>query len=245
MMATLRAEGIRLWSVRTTAVLTVLLLTACVGPIILMAILYDVDYQGPIDAGDLGKCVSIVHVLAIVFVGSHTATEIRTGAFTTSFLTQGKRWPPLLAQYAVASLHLITCYVAGLALATTAAIFVYPDGLDMSARGRLYLGAYLVVVLAWCAITMSLAVLTRSAAASIAGPLTWMLLLEQLISVVPMLDGVVPWLPFTAGLDILASILRESADGIPWARGLLALACPTVALAAAALFTHIYRDAPQ
>src|SRR5699024_12033172 len=32
------------------------------------------------DAGDLGKCVSIFHVLAIVFAGTHTATEINAGS---------------------------------------------------------------------------------------------------------------------------------------------------------------------
>src|SRR5699024_11994287 len=57
-----------------------LLIGCCVGPIVLMGIVYDPAYRGPIDAGDLGKCVSIFHVLAIVFAGTHTATEINAGS---------------------------------------------------------------------------------------------------------------------------------------------------------------------
>src|SRR5699024_12631965 len=75
-----------------TGIFAALLIGCCVGPIVLMGIVYDPAYRGPIDAGDLGKCVSIFHVLAIVFAGTHTATEINAGSTALSFLTQKSRW---------------------------------------------------------------------------------------------------------------------------------------------------------
>src|SRR5699024_11266344 len=84
-----------------TCALPILLIGCCVGPIVLMGIVYDPAYRGPIDAGDLGKCVSIFHVLAIVFAGTHTATEINAGSTALSFLTQKSRWASLAAQAAV------------------------------------------------------------------------------------------------------------------------------------------------
>src|SRR5699024_995843 len=83
----------------------------CVGPITLMGIVYDPAYRGPIDAGDLGKCVSIFHVLAIVFAGTHAATEIRAGSTALSFLTQRTRWTSLAAQAAVQWAFLASAYV--------------------------------------------------------------------------------------------------------------------------------------
>src|SRR5699024_218799 len=76
----LTAEVRRLLTVRSTGIFAALLIGCCVGPIVLMGIVYDPAYRGPIDAGDLGKCVSIFHVLAIVFAGTHTATEINAGS---------------------------------------------------------------------------------------------------------------------------------------------------------------------
>src|SRR5699024_4043552 len=79
-----------------TGIFAALLIGCCVGPNVLMGIVYDPAYRGPIDAGDLGKCVSIFHVLAIVFAGTHTATEINAGSTALSFLTQKSRWASLV-----------------------------------------------------------------------------------------------------------------------------------------------------
>lgn len=92
MTRALTAEVRRLLTVRSTGIFAALLIGCCVGPIVLMGIVYDPAYRGPIDAGDLGKCVSIFHVLAIVFAGTHTATEINAGSTALSFLTQKSRW---------------------------------------------------------------------------------------------------------------------------------------------------------
>src|SRR5699024_12351156 len=97
------------------------------------------------DAGDLGKCVSIFHVLAIVFAGTHTATEINAGSTALSFLTQKSRWASLAAQAAVQWAFLACAYVVGIGLALVAATF-YPDGLAVSPRRRACRAACLPVV---------------------------------------------------------------------------------------------------
>src|SRR5699024_4972679 len=177
MTRALTAEVRRLLTVRSTGIFAALLIGCCVGPIVLMGIVYDPAYRGPIDAGDLGKCVSIFHVLALVFAGTHTATEINAGSTALSFLTQKSRWASLAAQAAVQWAFLAFAYVVGIGLALVAARF-YPDGLAMSPRGWAYLAAYLLVVLLWVTMATALAVLTRSVAVSVAAPITWMLLIE-------------------------------------------------------------------
>src|SRR5699024_6942111 len=97
----LTAEVRQLLTVRSTSSFAALLIGCCVGTIVLIGSAYDPPCLGPIDAGDLGKCVSIVHVLAIVFAGTHTATEINAGSTALSFLTQKSRWASLVVQAAV------------------------------------------------------------------------------------------------------------------------------------------------
>ena len=233
----------RLWTLRSTAVYSVLLIGSCVGPIILMTFLYDIEYQGPIDAGDLGKCASIFHMLAVVFAGASAATEIRSGSTEVSFLTQRRRWTSFAAQLLATSSFLSLTYVIGMALAFVAAQF-YPDGLIMSAKGWSYLGVYLSIILVWGVVAMSLAVLTRSVAAAIAVPLVWMLLLEQLMSMVPMLAPVMNWMPFSAGMELLGRVLAESpvaAGSIPAVVLLSGLASM---FSAAGLLCHTRRDVP-
>src|SRR5699024_12008364 len=82
--------------------------------------------------------------LAIVFAGTHAATEIRAGSTALSFLTQRTRWTSLAAQAAVQWAFLASAYVVGIGLALVAATF-YPDGLAMTPRGWAYLAAYLLV----------------------------------------------------------------------------------------------------
>src|SRR5690625_6183583 len=99
-----------------------------------MGLIYDPAYQGPIDASDLGKCVSIFHVLAIAFTGTYTATEIRSGSPAISFLTQKHRQSSLIAQYVVTSVFLTLTYLVGTCLSLGAAPFS-PAGLVLNGRG--------------------------------------------------------------------------------------------------------------
>src|SRR5699024_11097617 len=162
----LTAEVRRLLTVRSTGIFAALLIGCCVGPIVLMGIVYDPAYRGPIDAGDLGKCVSIFHVLAIVFAGTHTATEINAGSTALAFLT-------------------------------------------------------------------------RSGAVSVAAPITWMLLIEQLASMVPMLEAITPWLPFNASHMLLAQALGEAPAGMSVWPPAVALLVPALGLAGAGLCAHV------
>ncbi|MEY8566498.1 ABC transporter permease [Corynebacteriaceae bacterium 7-707] len=243
MSSAVRAEVRRLLSLHSTAIFAALLIGCCFGPIIVMGLIYDPDYQGPINAGDLGKCVSIFHVLAIVFAGAYTATEVRSGSPAISLLTQKRRWCSLAAQYAVTSIFLTLTYVVGMGLALVTALF-YPDGLNVSDRGWVYLGFYGVIVLLWCLMTISLAVITRSLATAVAVPIVWMLLIEQLMIQIPMLEKLTPWLPFTAGHSLLSRTLGDgNTDGIT-ATTIFAVLIPVLILIGTAVVLHMNRDAP-
>ncbi|MFI2562458.1 ABC transporter permease, partial [Nocardia farcinica] len=74
-----------------------------------------------------------------------------------------------------------------------------------------------------------------------AGPLVWMLLLEQLMAMVPMLDPVLHWMPFTAGLDLAAIVLGEQSG--PPVPAIVVLAAMVTVFGAAALGGHTRRDA--
>lgn len=239
----IRAERLRLLSLRSTAVFATLLVCSCVAPIILMGLIYDPAYQGPIDASDLGKCVSIFHVLAIAFTGTYTATEIRSGSPAISFLTQKHRQSSLIAQYVVTSVFLTLTYLVGMCLSLGAALF-YPDGLVLNGRGWAYLGLYAVIVLLWSLIAMSIAVITRSIAVAVAAPITWMLLIEQLIVQIPMLEEITPWLPFTASHSLLTRTLGEGSTVGTTVSSTLAILIPVLVLIGTASILHSKRDAP-
>src|SRR5699024_7096505 len=125
-------------SEHSTGIFAVLRIGCCVDPILLMVIVYDPSYSGPVVAAVPSKCVSIVHVLAGAFVGTHAATAIRARSTALSFLTQRTRWTSLAAQAAVQWAFLASAYVVGIGLALVAATF-YPDGLAMTPRGWAYL----------------------------------------------------------------------------------------------------------
>src|SRR5699024_1240607 len=112
---------------------------------------------------------------------------------------------------------------------------------SMSPRRCAYLAAYLLVVLLWVTMATALAFLTRSVAVSVAAPLTWMLLIEQLASMVPMLDAITPWLPFNASHMPLAQALGEARAGMPVWLAAVRLLVPPLGLAGARLCAHVRR----
>src|SRR5699024_5093339 len=84
-------------------------------------------------------------------------------------------------------------------------------------------------------------VLTRSVAVSVAAPITWMLLIEQLASMVPMLEAITPWLPFNASHMLLAQALGEAPAGMSVWPPAVALLVPALGLAGAGLCAHVRR----
>src|SRR5699024_12055409 len=131
-------------------------------------------------------------------------------------------------------------YVVAFGLALVAATF-YPGGLAMSPRGWAYLAAYLLVVLLGATMATALAVLTRSVAVSVAAPITWMPLIEQLASMVPMLEAITPWLPFNASHMLLAQARGDAAAGMRVSPPAVALLVPALGLAGAGLCAHVRR----
>src|SRR5699024_2350860 len=118
----------------------------------------------------------------------------------------------------------------------------YPDGLAMSPRGWAYLAAYLLVVLLWVTMAAALAVLTRSVAVSVAAPVTWMPLVEQLASMVLLLESLTPWLPYNASHMLHALALGEAPAGMSVWPPAVALLVPALGLAGAGLCAHVRRD---
>src|SRR5699024_8203575 len=104
------------------------------------------------------------------------------------------------------------------------------------------LAAYLLVVLLWVTMATALAVLTRSVAVSVAAPITRMLLIEQLASMVPMLEAFTPWLPFNASHMLLAQALGEAPAGMSVWPPAVPLLVPALGLAGAGLCAHVRRD---
>ncbi|MCV7592117.1 ABC-2 type transport system permease protein [Micrococcus sp. 140720015-1] len=241
MINAIHADLRRLATLRSTWIYAILLTGACYGPIILMTLLYNVEYAGPIDAGDLGKCASIFQMVAIVFAGATVATEIRNGSVGISFLTQRRRWTSLASGAVVGTIFLTVTYVVGMALAILVAQF-YPDSITIGSRGWPYLAAQLLVILIWALAAAALAVTTRSIAASVAIPIVWMLLIENLIAMVPMLKDLINWMPFNAGHAMLGHVLGESTAS-PWP-GVIVLTVLTLLATTAAATTHTQRDIP-
>src|SRR5699024_825159 len=82
----------------------------------------------------------------------------------------------------------------------------------------------------------------RSVAVSVAAPITWMLLIEQLASMVPMLEAITPWLPFNASHMLLAQALGEAPAGMSVWPPAVPLLVPVLGLAGAGLCAHVRWD---
>lgn len=210
MLSAMKAEALRLSTLRSTLVYAILLTGSLYGPPVLL-VLFARDGASPITAADLGQCVMIFLLVTIVFAGASTATEIRRGSTGVSFLTQRLRWPSLLARLIVLAFFVTAMYILGMILAL-GVCSLHPAGVDLSGGGWTYLCIYLFQILFWIAIAMNLAVLTRSTAAAVALPMAWLLLIENLISAVPItfLQTVAQWTPSNNWALILGEVYSSS-----------------------------------
>src|SRR5699024_9050308 len=127
----------------------------------------------------------------------------------------------------------------GLALVTVTANL---DVLAMTSRGWAFLAAYLLVVLLRAALATALAVLTRSVSVAVAAPITSLLPIVQLASVVPILEAITRCPPFNASHMLLAQALGEAPAGVSVWSPAVALLVPALALAGAGLCAHVRRD---
>ena len=187
-------------------------------------------------------------IVAIVFAGAATAGEIRRGSLGVSFLTQRSRWPSYLARIIVACAFIALNYIVGMAL-TLGVFNVGSAQVDLSGGGWNYLGINLLSTLSFVAITIGLAAVTRSTAASIALPLAWLLFIESLLAAVPIkaFQEIAQWTPLMNWSFLFGEAYPPAASGFITHGVGGAIAAVTVSTAiflAGGWYSHVARDVP-
>lgn len=246
MLSALKAETLRLLTLRSTLVYAILLTGALYGPPVLVVLLG--EGNSTYTASDIGQFAMIFMIVAIVFAGSSTAGEIRRGSLGVTFLSQRHRWVSYFARLIVAAVYISVLYVIGLILAW--GVFVAgSDTVDLSDGGWAYLGLVLVQILSFVFITSGIAALTRSTAAAIALPLAWLLLIESLLASVPIkaFENIAQWTPLQ-NWSFLLGKTYEPASSAFITHGVLAAAgavtVVTLVFIAGGCLAHIKRDIP-
>lgn len=248
MLSAIKAEAFRLGTLRSTLLYSILLTGALYGPPVLL-VLFARDGDSAISTGDLGQCAWIFLLVAVVFAGASTVAEIRRGSTSISFLTQPARWTSFLARLIVICVYLTGMYIVGL-IAAIGVSSLHPEGVDLSGGGWAYMGLYLLQILFWAAIAMSLAVLTRSTAASVTIPMAWLLLIESLLSAVPIsfFQSVAEWTPSNNWSLLLAQALSTSYSSplVPHgvAEAVAAVGATCIVFLGAGWYTYVKRDIP-
>lgn len=242
MTSSFRADCVRLLSIRSTWVYFLLLIGLFVSPVILVVLVLGGDATRPLQANDLVTCADLFHVIAIIFSGATVATEIRHGALTVNFLTQRGRWRSMVSGCLIGASFVTLTYSIGVLLALVIGEF-YPKGVEIDTRGFQFLVVELLVILVWCLVAGSLAILTRSVAASVAIPLIWILLIENLLAAIPSIQSLASWMPYGAGRKLIENVLGIS-DGDP-TRCVVSLILLGVLCSIPASISYIKHDVPM
>lgn len=173
----LRAEVTKLLSLRSTLVYAILLTGSLYGPVTLV-VLFGEDNVG-LDWPTMVFGYPIFQLIAIIFAASFTAGDIRNHLHAEAFLTQAGRWQWVIAKIIVTSVLTTVLYLVGVLLSL---------GLGAALGGNLILGAdqqYFYVSLIgsvlFAAMTVGLSCLIRGQVASVAVPVTWVLVLDGMI----------------------------------------------------------------
>ena len=164
-----------------------------------------------------GLGMAVVMVMATLAV----TTEYSVGMIRTTFLAVPNRTVALLAKTVVVSL------VAGLiglitAFGSWAVGLVLMPGADLALHGatewRQAGGASLVYLVA-AVFAVAVGVLVRHTAGAVAIVLTWALMVEQLLALIPGFESIVTWLPFQAAKQFLLAGQTPEGLGLteqPW-----------------------------
>ena len=250
MFSAIKAEILRLISLRSTLVYAILLTGALYGPPVLIVAFADSGSgsAGAITAADLSQCAMIFLLVAIAFAGASTATEIRRGATGVSFLTQRLRWPSFFGRLVVIAVFLTLMYVLGMGLAL-AVSSLHSAGFDLSDGGWTYMSLFLVQILFWAILAACIAVLTRSTVVAVALPMAWVLLIETLISIVPLapLQAVAKWTPLNNWTLLLSEIYPGAGGAMINHSAGVAVTAVTGCIAIfiiGAWVSHVKRDIP-
>ncbi len=190
-----------------------------------------------------GLGMAVVMVMATLAV----TTEYSVGMIRTTFLAVPNRTVSLLAKAAVVA---VTAGLIGLitAFGSWAMGLVLMPGADLALHGatewRQVAGVGLVFLVA-AVFAVAVGVLVRHTAGAVAIVLTWAMMVEQLLALIPGFESVVTWLPFQAAKQFLLAGQTPEGLGLteqPWV-ALGYFAAVSVGLLAVAIGVARRRDA--
>jgi ABC-2 type transport system permease protein len=244
-MSFIAAERIKLTSTRSPWWCAALGFTATIGVAsISMGAEGTAGFSGvPSTQLGYGLGMAVVMVMATLAV----TTEYSVGMIKTTFLAVPNRTAALLAKTFVVSLG------AGLigllaAFGSWALGLVLLPGADLGLHGSAewrQVGGVGLVYLTAAVIAVAVGILVRHTAGAVTLVLTWALMVEQLLALIPGFESAATWLPFQAAKHFLLAGQTPDGTGLtgqPWlAMGYFAMV--SVGLLAAAIAVARRRDA--
>jgi ABC-2 type transport system permease protein len=162
--------------------------------------------------------MAVVMVMATLAV----TTEYSIGMIKTTFLAVPNRTAALLAKTLVVAL---SAGLVGLvsAFGAWALGLVLIPGTDLTLHGMTewrQVGGVGLVYLAAAVFAVAVGILVRHTAGAVALVLTWALMIEQLLTLIPGFESVSTWLPFQAAKHFLLAGETPAGTGLtgqPWA----------------------------
>jgi ABC-2 type transport system permease protein len=164
-----------------------------------------------------GLGMAVVMVMATLAV----TTEYSVGMIRTTLLAVPHRTTALLAKTAVVS---VAAGLVGLvaAFGSWAAGLALMPGADLALHGATewrQVGGVGLVYLVAAVFAVAVGILVRHTAGAVALVLTWALMVEQLLALIPGFESVVTWLPFQAAKQFLLAGQTPEGLGLteqPW-----------------------------
>jgi ABC-2 type transport system permease protein len=161
--------------------------------------------------------MAVVMVMATLAV----TTEYSVGMIRTTFLAVPKRTAALLAKTTVVA---VAAGLVGLiaAFGSWALGLVLMPGVDLGLHGATewrQVGGVGLVYLVAAVFAVAVGVLVRHTAGAVAIVLTWAMMVEQLLALIPGFESVVTWLPFQAAKQFMLAGQTPEGLGLteqPW-----------------------------
>ncbi len=229
MIGLIRAEWLKLRSVRSNVILMISIAVLAVGLGALLAAVVPLDDPGPnglplsldplirvqlVTAG-FGLGLALLGVLGVQVIGQ----EYRFNTIRATFAATPRRGRVLAAKAVllVVATLLIAAILVSLSVAIGGAILAGRGvGLDMSAPGtwRLLIGTWLLAP-GYALAGFGVGMILRQPIGSIVAVLAWPMVIEQIV-VGFLTDSVGRWMPYHAGGQVVEEHAREHMFG-PWA----------------------------
>lgn len=249
MLNALKAETLRLLSLRSTLIYAILLTGSLYGPVVIL-VFGNSKGKFPVDLYDFNYFFVIFTIVAIAFAGAASATEIRYGSTSISFMTQRKRWYSYYARAIAVCVFLIINFLVGIGIALIIPnLFGY--GITGAENTTGYFSMQLGFVGVWAIITVGIAYLSKSTVLSVTLPLAWLLIVENLAALIPikMVQELMDVAPLHAFGHLLKSFYPDGTEQMfPMTHSattyFIALMAVPVFFAAWGLLNHTRKDAP-